>query len=117
MAIADIVYDNVSILWNLSNQVAIKGNQMKPYRFTLLRNYPNPFNARTVITYELQIESNVTIAIYDLLGRKVVTLSDGFQQAGNHQVIWNADGRSSGVYFYKIKAGDEGSSKKMILIK
>jgi len=83
----------------------------------LNQNYPNPFNASTLIKYELHQQSNVRINIYDILGRKIATIQDRLQPAGNHQVIWNAEDVSSGVYFYKIQAGDYTETKKMIFLK
>ena len=88
-----------------------------PKRFTLSQNYPNPFNVSTVIRYNLPEPSAVTINIYDILGRKVQTLIDKYQSAGHHQVIWQADEFSSGIYFYKLTAGDFENTKKMVLLK
>jgi nitrous oxidase accessory protein NosD len=88
-----------------------------PNRFALAQNYPNPFNASTVIRYSLPEPSDVIIEIYDILGRKVETLVQGEQQAGYHQVIWNAGKRSSGMYFYRIEAGEYTETRKMVLLK
>ncbi|MCP4581435.1 MAG: T9SS type A sorting domain-containing protein [candidate division Zixibacteria bacterium] len=88
-----------------------------PQSFSLAQNYPNPFNARTIINYNLPTSSDVTIDIYDLLGRKITTLVDKKQQAGSHQAVWNGEGISSGIYFYKIQAGDFVETKKMLLVK
>jgi len=88
-----------------------------PDRTSLSQNYPNPFNASTVIKYELPQQSQVTIDIYDILGRKVTTLVDKQQPAGYYQTIWRADDFSSGIYFYKLQAGDYNETKKMSLLK
>ena len=88
-----------------------------PNRISLLPNYPNPFNASTLIRYELPQSSQVKIEIYDLLGRKVTTLYDGEKQAGHHYVIWNTGDFSSGIYFYKLRAGEYSESRKMMLLK
>jgi hypothetical protein len=88
-----------------------------PESFSIYQNYPNPFNAQTSIQYSLSEPSDVTIEIYDLLGRKLETLVNGNQAAGNHQQEWNADSHSSGIYFYRIKAGEYSETKKMLLIK
>jgi hypothetical protein len=88
-----------------------------PDRFALLQNYPNPFNATTVIRYNLPSESNVSIEIYDILGRKLQTLVDDKQPAGYHQAVWNANSRSSGIYFYRIQAGEHSETRKMLLIR
>jgi len=88
-----------------------------PDNFALSQNYPNPFNSSTNINYTLPHQSEVAIDIYDILGRKVQALVNKEQQAGSHQAVWNADDFTSGVYFYKLTAGDFAESKKMILIK
>ena len=88
-----------------------------PLAFRLAQNYPNSFNATTTIQYNLPEPSHVTIDIYDILGRKVETLVNAKQEAGCHQIIWNAKDASSGVYFYKIQAGDYAETKKMVLLK
>jgi hypothetical protein len=88
-----------------------------PYRFMLLQNYPNPFNASTTIEYGLPEAGRVRIDVYDLLGRKIETLFDEERQAGQHQVVWDALDHSSGIYFYRIEAGDYTETRKMILLK
>jgi len=88
-----------------------------PNTFSLSQNYPNPFNPTTTITYSLPAQSHVNVVIYDILGRQVETLIDTKQQAGNHQAVWNANSKPSGMYFYKIKAGDFIETKKMLLLK
>ena len=88
-----------------------------PSEYSLFQNYPNPFNARTTIKYGLPEAARVIINIYDVLGRRVETLVDTKQQPGYYQVTWNADDLSSGIYFYKLTAGDFVESKKMTLLK
>jgi hypothetical protein len=88
-----------------------------PVRFVLRQNYPNPFNASTVINYALPYTSHVTIDVYNILGGKIETLVDTQQPAGNHQVVWKVKGRSSGIYFYRIKTGEFTETKKMVLLK
>ncbi|MCP4580013.1 MAG: T9SS type A sorting domain-containing protein [candidate division Zixibacteria bacterium] len=88
-----------------------------PKTTLIAKNYPNPFNAATSIKYELPYQSHVTIDIYDILGRKVASLVDRQQLAGYHQAVWQADGFSSGMYFYKLQAGDYSETKKMLLLK
>lgn len=88
-----------------------------PMAYSLSQNYPNPFNARTIIQYNLPEASQVSIDIFDLLGRKVASLVDEKQTSGIHQVIWNADNVSSGMYFYKLQAGDNIETKSMTLLK
>jgi hypothetical protein len=88
-----------------------------PLHTYLQPNYPNPFNAATTIEYGLDQPGYVTIDIYDLLGRHIETLVDADQTAGNHQAIWRADDKPSGMYFYKINAGDYTKTRKMTLLK
>jgi len=87
------------------------------YYFKLEQNYPNPFNPETNINYQLPLDSYVTLKIYDILGREVQTLVSGLQSKGNHTVIFDGGRFASGVYFYKLTAGNYTSVKKMILLK
>ncbi len=88
-----------------------------PSVFSLSQNYPNPFNAGTTISYTLSKPSDVVLEVYDILGRCVETLVEQKQPAGSHQVVWNADDYSSGIYFYRLNAGEMTSAKKMVLLK
>jgi hypothetical protein len=86
-----------------------------PNSFELLPNYPNPFNPSTTISYVLSEPEFVSLDIYTILGRKVATLSDGMQQAGNHRAIWNAGGLPSGIYFARLKTDTWSQTIKMLL--
>ena len=88
-----------------------------PVAVSLTQNYPNPFNPSTSIQYDLINDSPVNISIYNLLGQKIETLVNKIQHAGHHQIIWNAKDVSSGIYFYKINAGEYTETKKMVLLK
>jgi hypothetical protein len=88
-----------------------------PRRFTLLQNYPNPFNANTTIRFILEKSRNVNLTVYDLLGQKIHTIFEGNMQAGVHSVDFDASSLSSGVYFYRLKAGDMVETKRMVLLK
>jgi hypothetical protein len=93
-----------------------------PEEFDLRQNYPNPFNPNTMIEYALPKPAHVTIEIYNLLGQKVNVLVDEDQKIGRYQVAWDGkdkDGRelASGIYFYRIQAGDFVKCKKMIMLK
>lgn len=89
--------------------------------FTLSQNYPNPFNPQTAISYKLQAVSEVSLKVFDVLGKEVSTLVDGRQASGNYSVRFNAAGLSSGVYFYRLSVGGQAGSfvetKKMLLVK
>ncbi|PJA28466.1 MAG: hypothetical protein CO189_04680 [candidate division Zixibacteria bacterium CG_4_9_14_3_um_filter_46_8] len=92
-------------------------NNIIPTEFALNSSYPNPFNATTAITFELPIASNVSLEIYNLMGQKVATLAEGNKAAGYHSVTWDAANYSSGIYFYKLTAGEKVFTKRMTLIK
>jgi hypothetical protein len=94
----------------------------RPMRAILYPNYPNPFNPITSIRFELATASDISLIIYDLLGRQVSELVGGYQDAGYHQVIWNgrdSQGRelSSGVYIARLAASGYSKSIKMVLLK
>jgi flagellar hook assembly protein FlgD len=89
---------------------------------TLSQNYPNPFNPTTEISFALPSAGHVSLEVYNVLGQRVVTLVDGYREAGEHFVQWNstdASGNqvSSGVYFYRLVAGQFVETKKMVLLK
>lgn len=93
-----------------------------PFTFDLRQNYPNPFNPSTVVDYSLERKSRVNISIFNILGQKVKTLVDEDLEAGVHRIVW--DGRddrgrqvASGIYFYKMWAGDFVETRKMALIR
>ncbi len=89
-----------------------------PKEFALEQNYPNPFNPSTNINFALPQASEVTLTVYDMLGRKVATLISGEQlQAANHSVRFDASALASGMYIYRIEAGSFVSTRKMMLIK
>jgi hypothetical protein len=85
--------------------------------FDLGQNYPNPFNPGTAISYQLPVNSFVTLIIYDVLGNEVAALVNEQKSAGTYEVEFNASDFGSGVYFYTLRAGDYVATKKMILMK
>ena len=88
-----------------------------PTAFELYQNYPNPFNPATTIRYSVAREQQVTLAVYDLLGREVVTLVDKRQVPGEYAVSFDAGGLASGVYFIRLQAGSEVLLRKMLLVR
>jgi len=93
-----------------------------PERYSMSQNYPNPFNPTTQINFEIPVRSHVTLTVYNLLGQKVTTLVDKEMPAGRYIADWNSASDSgtivaSGVYFYKLEAGDFIETKKMMLLK
>jgi len=85
--------------------------------YSLAQNYPNPFNPSTSIKFSLAEQSNVSLVVYDMLGREVATLLNGVQTKGEHQVAFNASRLASGMYVYTLRAGNYTESKKMLLMK
>ncbi|MFC1475808.1 putative Ig domain-containing protein [Candidatus Zixiibacteriota bacterium] len=93
-----------------------------PTNFALSQNYPNPFNAHTTIEYALPRSAHVEITVHNVLGERVRTLVNQIQQAGYHSIRWDGKNEytkivASGIYFYKLKAGDFETSKTMTLMK
>ncbi len=88
-----------------------------PQSFALDQNYPNPFNPTTMIRYAIPRNSQVTLNVYNVLGEKVATLFSGMQRAGSYEVNFDASRYASGVYFYRLQAGNFSSIKKMMLLK
>ncbi|MBI5731171.1 MAG: T9SS type A sorting domain-containing protein, partial [Ignavibacteriales bacterium] len=95
----------------------VRNENELPLSFELEQNYPNPFNPSTVISWQLAVGSDVTLKVYDTLGKEVATLVDGKMAAGNHKIEFNASKLASGVYIYKLTAGNYNQSRKMVLIK
>jgi hypothetical protein len=106
----------------LYQTVGVTENDALPKDFTLYQNYPNPFNMDTEIGFALAISGQVTLDIYDILGRKIRTLVADNLEAGYHSYRWNSTDDSgaavsSGLYFYKIRTGDTDAIRKMLLLK
>ncbi len=88
-----------------------------PDKFRLKPNYPNPFNPSTNIRFSLPKSEQVTINVYNTIGQKIETLVNRPMTAGSHSVTFNAEGLPSGVYIYRLKAGEYRESRKMLLVK
>ena len=88
-----------------------------PLTYELTQNYPNPFNPTTTINFSLPKAQNVKVVIYDLLGNEVKVLINEFKKPGYHKIMFNASNLASGIYIYRIIAGDFMQSKKMVLLK
>ncbi|HTY35475.1 MAG TPA: T9SS type A sorting domain-containing protein, partial [Bacteroidota bacterium] len=86
-------------------------------RVFLAQNYPNPFNPSTAISYRLSAVSEVTLKVFDLLGREVATLVNGTMMAGTHIAVWDASRFSSGVYFYRLQTKDKTIVQSMLLVR
>lgn len=116
-----LAFTNTYFVYKLLDTVSLfginkSGNEV-PKDFKLYQNYPNPFNPVTTIKYDIPVDSKVTIKVYDMLGKEVVTLVNENKQAGYYETIFYADNFASGVYFYKLESGSFVSMKKMVLVK
>ena len=89
----------------------------RPIRFELYQNSPNPFNSGTKIKFALPEDSYVTLKIYDMMGKEIETLFKGKRRAGEHELVWNGASSPSGVYLYRLEAGNHILTKKLILQK
>ena len=108
----------VSVLTDINDELP----QELPSSYSISQNYPNPFNLSTAIRYTLPARSQVTISIYNVMGQEVNTIVEGSKSAGSHIVFWDGTDKagkvvSSGVYFYRLIAGNFVESKRMMLIK
>jgi hypothetical protein len=103
-------------------QVGIESQTKLPTQFALAQNYPNPFNAHTLINYALPTSGRVTLEVFNILGQRIVTLIDSYQEAGYKSIVWNGNDAqgyqvSSGVYFYRLAAPDKSLTKQMLMLK
>jgi len=89
----------------------------QPLEYVLEQNHPNPFNPATTIKYSVPSDEFVKLGIYNAIGEEVRTLVNEFKSAGSYEVSLNAENLASGIYYYRIDAGEFSASKKMILMK
>jgi carboxypeptidase T len=101
--------------FSYSDEVEVNGNALT--EFALSQNYPNPFNPETEINFSIAKPGNVTLTVYNVLGSEVAKIVNGFMEAGNHSVKFDASKLTSGVYLYTIKSGNFIATRKMILMK
>ncbi len=105
-------------IYKYSNNITnVKNGSEKPEKFILFQNYPNPFNPETKIKYNLPERGWVRIFITDILGREINSLINEYQNAGLHEINFNAKNLTSGIYIYKITAGKYSAVKKMVLLR
>ncbi|RCK77331.1 MAG: peptidase S8 and S53, subtilisin, kexin, sedolisin [Ignavibacteriae bacterium] len=96
--------------------VSLQSNRI-PLEYSLSQNYPNPFNPVTKITYSIPKDGKVILKVYNVIGNEVAELVNEFKEAGNYDISWDASSQPSGVYFYKLQAGNFTSVKKMLLMR
>jgi len=101
----------------ISQSVGVEEKDLLPANYSLEQNYPNPFNPETTIEFSVPVRSNVSIRLFDVLGNMVKEITSGNYDAGKYRVDLSASDLSSGVYFYKLEAGNFVTAKKLILMK
>jgi hypothetical protein len=107
----------ISEVGTISSITGIEDENTSPAGYFLNQNYPNPFNPSTEISFSLAKSSFVIFEVYNSLGQKVATLINNEMNSGSHKIKFNASNLSSGIYYYKIEAGEFREVKKMILIR
>lgn len=107
---------NLSLVQVVKTSIERKSENM-PVHFTLLSNYPNPFNASTIIPYKLERAARVKLVVSDLSGRQVALLVDSKQNPGRHQILWDVRHRATGVYLCILQVGAERQVRKVLLLK
>ncbi len=118
----DLTFDGDNIwICDYTNKKIKKLSKVRPQNipisFKLYQNYPNPFNTTTTIKYNIQESSHVTLKIYNLAGQEIETLVNGFQTKDEYQIKWITQQLPSGIYFYRLQAGEFTETKKLILQK
>jgi hypothetical protein len=114
------VYDGSMWRRPLTEIISLSGfepSKERPASYVLLQNYPNPFNPRTTIKYELPKSSQVRLSVFDILGREVLLLVNERRNAGVYEVKFDGSNLASGVYFYRLQAGDFTQTKRLLLLK
>lgn len=115
-----IVAQQVNIYGTLGQIISSldeKKEEILPQEIKLFQNYPNPFNSFTIIQFQLSIESKISIDLYNVLGEKVQTITDGFYSSGLHYINLLSVNQPSGIYLYKLQTESESLTKKLIIIK
>ena len=97
--------------------LAVNTEYLKPEEFDVSQNYPNPINPTTTIQYKIPKRSIVKVEVYDALGRVVDAISEGTKDPGKYQTTFNLNNKASGMYVYKVTAGEYTAVKRMILMK
>jgi len=113
----DSIGGKFKVTFNLKQTDVANNQDITPSNYELAQNYPNPFNPSTNIQFTTAESGNVNLTVYDMLGREVKTLVNGYINSGVHSVSFNAKNLSSGIYIYRLKTNDKVMSKKMTLLK
>jgi hypothetical protein len=116
----DVVFDpnnNIVLKTSVTTAILEQNYDYHPTEFNLEQNYPNPFNPSTTISWQSPVDGWQTLKVYDVLGEEIATLVNEFKHAGKYELKFNGSGLSSGIYIYKLSAGNYSASKKLILMK
>jgi hypothetical protein len=117
------INEEYSILFQITDENGKSFNKLidivvtPPDKYELAQNYPNPFNPSTIIKYQLPVDGSVTIKLFDILGREVMTLINEDKKAGMYELEFNASHLASGFYIYRMQSGDFSAVKKMMLVR
>jgi len=114
---ADTIKNDSAEVWYTNIPTGVKREPLVSKSFELFANYPNPFNPATTIKFSIPSESHVSLTVYIILGREVAQLISEKLSAGIHTITWDASGFASGVYFYRLNAGQYTAAKKLTLLK
>ena len=106
-----------NILLKKTTLVALEVNIDRSETYTLLESYPNPFNPDATIAYSLSHDSETDIRVFDLQGKLVEVLYQGYQTAGSHKLLFRAEDLSAGVYICRLQTADQTKTQKLILLK
>ena len=106
-----------SVFRSVNSTTSVNDEKSIPSTFSLAQNYPNPFNPSTTILYKIPKTGLVSLKVYDILGREIKTLVNEEKPAGSYEVKFDRNRLSSGIYFYRLRVGENSSVKKMILLK
>jgi hypothetical protein len=114
----DVVPDNgdIDVHKSATTGVGSIGSSL-PSRSTLMQNYPNPFNPSTVIRYSLNRAGDVSLRVYDIFGRELEALAQGYQAAGDYQLTWQPGALPSGIYFCRLRTGLSTETKRLALLR
>lgn len=120
-SVANEVHENNNIGWApviaYGSFTDVESEKTMPEQYTLYQSYPNPFNPTATISFELPTSGNVSLKVFNTLGEEVETLINDFKSAGKYSVQFNGSRLASGVYFYRLQAGDFVQTRKMLLLK
>jgi hypothetical protein len=111
------VENYLSVKYNIVTGIGDLQEKIIPERYTLSQNYPNPFNPSTTISYSLPKPGNVSLKVYDILGKEILLLANEYKPAGNYSVQLNGSNLASGIYMYRLESGNYNAAKKLILMK